>query len=117
MTNFRSNIVLLEMQSNKAVSLSFQSGSPFWCLLKPLLIISSLTKIYLLNCSFYKGRAKKRLSAALKLWLLVFFYSYIATKVKQELLGQVSRLRKREGQKYVNFYGKSCRTKVILKNI
>jgi hypothetical protein len=26
---------------------------------------------------------------------------------KQDLLGQVSRLRKREGQKYVNFYGKS----------
>jgi hypothetical protein len=36
---------------------------------------------------------------------------------KQDLLGQVSRLRKREGQKYVNLYGKSCRTKVILKNI
>jgi hypothetical protein len=36
---------------------------------------------------------------------------------EQDLLGQVSRLRKREGQKYVNFYGKSCRTKVILKNI
>jgi hypothetical protein len=28
-------------------------------------------------------------------------------QVKQGLLGQVSRLRKREGQKYVNFYGKS----------
>ncbi len=28
-------------------------------------------------------------------------------KRKQDLLGQVSRLRKREGQKYVNFYGKS----------
>jgi hypothetical protein len=27
--------------------------------------------------------------------------------VQQDLLGQVSRLRKREGQKYVNFYGKS----------
>jgi hypothetical protein len=27
--------------------------------------------------------------------------------LKQDLLGQVSRLRKREGQKYVNFYGKS----------
>jgi hypothetical protein len=26
---------------------------------------------------------------------------------KQDLLGQVSRMRKREGQKYVNFYGKS----------
>jgi hypothetical protein len=26
---------------------------------------------------------------------------------EQDLLGQVSRLRKREGQKYVNFYGKS----------
>jgi hypothetical protein len=26
---------------------------------------------------------------------------------KQDLLGQVSRLRKREGQKYANFYGKS----------
>jgi hypothetical protein len=30
-----------------------------------------------------------------------------ASTVKQDLLGQVSRLRKREGQKYVNFYGKS----------
>jgi hypothetical protein len=29
------------------------------------------------------------------------------TKNKQDLLGQVSRLRKREGQKNVNFYGKS----------
>jgi hypothetical protein len=28
-------------------------------------------------------------------------------KKEQDLLGQVSRLRKREGQKYVNFYGKS----------
>jgi hypothetical protein len=28
-------------------------------------------------------------------------------KKQQDLLGQVSRLRKREGQKYVNFYGKS----------
>jgi hypothetical protein len=28
-------------------------------------------------------------------------------KEKQDLLGQVSRLWKREGQKYVNFYGKS----------
>jgi hypothetical protein len=28
-------------------------------------------------------------------------------KGQQDLLGQVSRLRKREGQKYVNFYGKS----------
>ena len=36
-------------------------------------------------------------------------------KSQQDLLGQVSRLRKREGQKYVNFYGKSWRTKVILK--
>jgi hypothetical protein len=26
---------------------------------------------------------------------------------EQDLLGQVSRLRKREGQKYVNLYGKS----------
>jgi len=26
---------------------------------------------------------------------------------EQDLLGQVSRLRKREGQKYVNFNGKS----------
>jgi hypothetical protein len=29
------------------------------------------------------------------------------TNKKQDLLGQVSRLRKREGQKYVNFYGRS----------
>ena len=28
-------------------------------------------------------------------------------RTEQDLLGQVSRLRKREGQKYVNFYGKS----------
>jgi hypothetical protein len=28
-------------------------------------------------------------------------------QLKQDLLGQVSRLRKREGQKYLNFYGKS----------
>jgi hypothetical protein len=28
-------------------------------------------------------------------------------QTEQDLLGQVSRLRKREGQKYVNFYGKS----------
>ncbi len=33
-----------------------------------------------------------------KQWLL---------EIEQDLLGQVSRLRKREGQKYVNFYGKS----------
>jgi hypothetical protein len=38
-------------------------------------------------------------------------------KRKQGLLWQVSRLLKREGQKYLKFYGKSCRTKVILKNI
>jgi hypothetical protein len=45
------------------------------------------------------------------------YFLKIENKGKQDLLGQVSRLRKREGQKYVNFYGKSCRTKVILKNI
>ncbi len=31
----------------------------------------------------------------------------LSVQSKQDLLGQVSRLRKREGQKYVNFYGKS----------
>jgi hypothetical protein len=30
---------------------------------------------------------------------------FFSNKGKQDLLGQVSRLRKREWQKYVNFYG------------
>jgi len=53
-----------------------------------------------------------------KLFLTNFAFKLVIKKVpknrkklmvfkKQDLLGQVSRLRKREGQKYVNFYGKS----------
>ncbi len=39
--------------------------------------------------------------------ILVTNKFFRGSKLKQDLLGQVSRLRKREGQKYVNFYGKS----------
>ncbi len=49
--------------------------------------------------------------------ILYVCITILKSEKKQDLLLQVSRLRKREGQKYVNFYGKSWRTKVILKNI
>jgi hypothetical protein len=35
------------------------------------------------------------------------FNKIFSSQFQQDLLGQVSRLRKREGQKYVNVYGKS----------
>jgi hypothetical protein len=38
---------------------------------------------------------------------LIYDFGRTMAKIQQDLLGQVSRLQKREGQKYVNFYGKS----------
>jgi hypothetical protein len=43
----------------------------------------------------------------LKKFFFLFSRKIFKAYDKQDLLGQVSRLRKREGQKYVNFYGKS----------